>query len=142
PGFIESMQGHNAALWHLDIAGEPTALAADANGGAGLRAPGDSGGLRALCVMHALRLRRFVIHRLDGSFRGKEEYSGARPGSLEQVIPVPLGHHTFLTSPARLAHAKSFIRTVAALAEPIELTLRGEGLLLEMCRTVQQRNAA
>src|SRR5262249_26710134 len=142
PGFVESMQGFNTALWHLGLAGQSAPLAGDGNGKAELRAAGDSGGLRALCVMHALGFRRFIIHGMDYSFRREAQHACARSGPIERVIPVALGRHKFLTSPARLAHAKTFIRTVAALAEPIELTLRGDGLLLEMCRAVQQKNAA
>ncbi len=136
PGFVETMAGHDAALWHPeDAGGRP-------DGDAGLCVGGDSAGLRALNLMRALGYRRFVIHGMDCSFRGRQQHAGARPRLVDTTIAVPCAGRTFLTSPARLAHAKTFIRTVATLAEPIALTLRGDGLLLEMCRIVQQKNAA
>lgn len=130
----------NISLWHLSNGDESMRIINDLEPNSFLIGGGGSVGLRAVCVMHAMGFRKFVIHGMDCSFEGDEQHAGAHTGKRQNAIKVRCGSREFITSPVLISYARQFQDMVRLMAGDCQFDMHGDGLLQAMCREAVARS--
>lgn len=137
PSFWERLAGHDVELWHLHNGPETDEWLAKHDPGANRIGGGTTAGSRALEIGSMLGYRRFEIHGMDCSFRGKHRHAGPHHGKLQNEIQVWCSGREFYSSPQMIEAAREIIMFIANY--DAELWFHGDGLQQTMVEAFRNR---
>jgi hypothetical protein len=143
PSYIDKLKGHHVSLWHLCNGDESQRILDELEPQQHLIGGGGSAGLRAICVMHSMGFRKFIIHGMDCSFSEDDvpaQHAGPHDGKTQAVIRVKAGDRFFNTSAVLVSYAQQFLDMLNLMMKapnPLDrpaFDLHGDGLLQHYLR--------
>lgn len=130
PTYLDLLEGHTVKLWHA-YNGEPSIETLKWEPRQRMIIGGGSVGLRAMSLLYYLGYRKFLIHGMDGSFKGEATYAGEHLGKEKQVMTVWVNGRAFQTAPALILYSRYFRKQIEWM-KGADIHLHGDGLLRHM----------
>lgn len=129
PNLFEKLRGFKVVMWHAYTNDErQVQLVESLEPGTRLICGGTNTGMRAILVAHELGFRRFEMHAMDCSYRGRQQWAGNHFTTAQPSFTVRVDGEDFDTSSLLLQSADDFFNAVGMLPS-CPFRVHGSGLL-------------